>query len=66
MLPSAVPELVRRPLGRDLTPAQALRLVRADALPVALLGAWAGGRDVIASEPLRTRNSITGGKPMTG
>ena len=61
MLPSTVAGLVRRPLGRDLTPVQALRLVRADALPVALLGAWAGGRDVIASEPLLTRGPATGG-----
>ncbi len=49
------PRVVRRPLQCDLTPAQALRLVRVDALPVALLGTWAGGSDVIASEPLLTR-----------
>jgi para-aminobenzoate synthetase / 4-amino-4-deoxychorismate lyase len=55
--PSVVPRLVRRPLGWDLTPAQALCLVRADALPVALIGTWAGGCDVIASEPLLTRGA---------
>ena len=46
---------MRRPLGWDLTAVQALRLVRADALPVALFGSWAGGSDVIGSEPLLTR-----------
>jgi para-aminobenzoate synthetase/4-amino-4-deoxychorismate lyase len=42
-------------LGWDLTPVQALRLVRTDAHPVALFGSWAGGCDVIASEPVKTR-----------
>ena len=55
MRSSVVTCLVRRPLSWDLTPAQALRLVRADAHPVALFGAWAGGCDVIASEPVTTR-----------
>ena len=32
-----------------------LRLVRADPHPVALCGAWAGGGDVIAAEPLAVR-----------
>jgi len=32
-----------------------LRLVRADAHPVALCGAWAGGGDVIAAEPVAVR-----------
>jgi para-aminobenzoate synthetase / 4-amino-4-deoxychorismate lyase len=50
-----VSRLLRRPLGWDLTPVAALRLVRADAHPVALFGAWAGGCDVIGSEPLLTR-----------
>src|SRR6185437_8053970 len=44
--------LVRRPLGWALTPADVLRLVRTDAHPVALCGAWAGGGDVIAAEPV--------------
>jgi para-aminobenzoate synthetase/4-amino-4-deoxychorismate lyase len=55
---SAAARLVRRPLERDLTPVQALRLVRADALPVALFGSWAGGCDVVGSEPLHTRTAL--------
>jgi para-aminobenzoate synthetase / 4-amino-4-deoxychorismate lyase len=47
--------LVRRPLHWNLTPAQALRLVRTDPHPVALFGAWAGGSDIVGSRPLRTR-----------
>jgi para-aminobenzoate synthetase/4-amino-4-deoxychorismate lyase len=47
--------LVRRPLGWALTPADVLRLVRTDAHPVALCGAWAGGGDVIAAEPVAVR-----------
>jgi para-aminobenzoate synthetase/4-amino-4-deoxychorismate lyase len=47
--------LVRRPLGWALSPADVLRLVRSDAHPVALCGAWAGGGDVIASAPLTVR-----------
>ena len=49
--------LVRRPLGWDLEPADVLRLVRDDAHPVALFGAWAGGGDVVASEPLLVRQA---------
>jgi para-aminobenzoate synthetase/4-amino-4-deoxychorismate lyase len=49
--------LVRRPLGWSLTPADVLRLVRADAHPVALCGAWAGGGDVIAAEPVTVRSA---------
>ena len=45
--------LVRRALDWELTAADALRLVRADAHPVALLGSWAGGSDIIASDPVR-------------
>ena len=47
--------LGRRPLGWPLTPADVLRLVRSDAHPVALCGAWAGGCDVIAAEPVTVR-----------
>jgi len=47
--------LVRRPLDWALTPADVLRLVRADPHPVALCGAWAGGGDVIAAEPVAVR-----------
>ncbi len=42
---------------------QALRLVRADALPVALFGTWAGGSDVIAAEPLLTRAAHASAHP---
>jgi para-aminobenzoate synthetase/4-amino-4-deoxychorismate lyase len=49
------PRLVRRPLGWSLTSADVLRLVRADAHPVALCGAWAGGGDVIAADPVAVR-----------
>jgi para-aminobenzoate synthetase component I len=55
MRSDVVPRVVRRPLECDLTPVQALRLVRTDAHPVALFGSWAGGCDVVASEPVRTR-----------
>jgi para-aminobenzoate synthetase / 4-amino-4-deoxychorismate lyase len=49
--------LVRRLLGWALTPADVLRLVRTDAHPVALCGAWAGGGDVIAAEPVAVRSA---------
>jgi para-aminobenzoate synthetase / 4-amino-4-deoxychorismate lyase len=50
--------LVRRPLGWRIARADALRLVRADAHPVALFGEWAGcGGDVIASEPVLVRSA---------
>jgi para-aminobenzoate synthetase/4-amino-4-deoxychorismate lyase len=39
------------PLGWDLSAADALRLVRDDAHPAALMGAWAGGCDLVCSEP---------------
>src|SRR5215467_5852017 len=52
MLSGLVPRVVRRPLGWDLAPVEGLRLVRADAHPVALLGTWADGTDVISSEPV--------------
>jgi para-aminobenzoate synthetase / 4-amino-4-deoxychorismate lyase len=47
-------QLVRRALDWDLSPADVLRRVRADPHPVALLGAWAGGSDIVASDPVRT------------
>jgi para-aminobenzoate synthetase / 4-amino-4-deoxychorismate lyase len=53
--PSAQPRVLRRPLDWDLAPAEVLRLVRTDRHPVALIGAWAGGADVIASEPVLVR-----------
>ena len=48
--------VVRRPLGWDLAPVDVLRLVRSDAHPVALIGTWAGGADVISSEPALVRS----------
>ena len=45
--------LVRRPLDWNLAPAEVLRRVRADPHPVALLGSWAGGSDIVASDPVR-------------
>jgi para-aminobenzoate synthetase/4-amino-4-deoxychorismate lyase len=56
VVPESVPRVVRRPLGWDLAPAEVLRLVRADAHPVALFGAWAEGADVISSEPVLVRS----------
>ncbi|HEX4659771.1 MAG TPA: aminodeoxychorismate synthase component I [Streptosporangiaceae bacterium] len=47
---------MRRSLSWDLEPADALRLVRGDPHPVALIGAWAGGGAVIGSEPCLTRS----------
>jgi para-aminobenzoate synthetase / 4-amino-4-deoxychorismate lyase len=47
--------VVRRPLGWALTTADVLRLVRSDAHPVALCGAWAGGGDVVAAAPVAVR-----------
>jgi para-aminobenzoate synthetase/4-amino-4-deoxychorismate lyase len=52
---SARSRLVRRPLGWSLSPADVLRLVRADPHPVALCGAWTGGGDVIAAGPVAVR-----------
>src|SRR3984957_12069543 len=49
--------VVRRPLRWELAPAEALRLVRDDAHPVALFGSWAGGADVVAAEPARVRSA---------
>ena len=44
---------VCRPLDWDLSAADVLRLLRADPHPAALLGAWAGGSDIITAAPLR-------------
>src|SRR5215468_998954 len=52
VLSGLVSGVVRRPLGWDFAPVEVLRLVRPDAHPVALVGAWAGGTDVIGSEPV--------------
>ena len=49
--------MVRRPLPWQLTPTEVLRLVRTDAHPAALFGTWAGGSDVVASEPTIVRSA---------
>src|ERR1700730_6527323 len=49
--------VIRRPLRWQFAPAEALRLVRNDAHPVALLGTWAGGADVIAAAPASIASS---------
>jgi len=54
--PSSARGVVRRPLGWDLAPVDVLRLVRSDAHPIALIGAWADGADVISSEPALVRS----------
>src|SRR6266702_6074182 len=46
-------QLVSRALDWDLSAADALRLLRADPHPMALVGAWAGGSDIVASDPVR-------------
>ena len=56
MVPGSFSRVVRRPLGWNLGPVEGLRLVRSDAHPVALLGAWADGADVISSEPVLVRS----------
>ena len=45
--------VVCRRLDWELSAADVLRLLRADPYPVALLGAWAGGSDIVASDPVR-------------
>jgi len=47
--------LLREPLDWDLSAADVLRLVRDDAHPAALFGAWAGGSDLICAEPTVVR-----------
>ena len=51
MSPAAPVRLVCEPLDWQMPAADALRLVRGDAHPAALTGAWAGGSDVVCSEP---------------
>jgi para-aminobenzoate synthetase / 4-amino-4-deoxychorismate lyase len=55
VLAGSAPRVVRRPLGWDLTPVEVLRLVRSDAHPVALMGTWADGADIIGSDPALVR-----------
>ena len=49
--------MIRRPLRWEFAPAEALRLVRDDPHPVALLGTWAGGADVVAAAPAVVRSA---------
>jgi para-aminobenzoate synthetase / 4-amino-4-deoxychorismate lyase len=49
-------DLVCHPLDWEITSADALRLVRDDAHPAALLGGWAGGSDVICADPVAVRS----------
>src|SRR3712207_2490574 len=46
--------LFRTPLASRLTPSEALRALRDDRRPFALVGAWASSRAVLGSEPLRS------------
>ena len=48
-----MPYQVCWPLDWQLSPADVLRLVRDDPHPVALLGTWAGGSDIVAADPVR-------------
>jgi aminodeoxychorismate synthase component I len=43
------------PLDWDLSVADVLRLLRADAHPAALIGTWAGGSDIVVAEPRDVR-----------
>jgi para-aminobenzoate synthetase/4-amino-4-deoxychorismate lyase len=54
-------ERICHALDWDLSAADVLRLMRDDPHPVALLGAWAGGGDIIASCPVRTAGDPFGG-----
>ena len=44
------------PLDWDLSAAEVLRLLRADAHPAALLGTWAAGSDIVVAEPRDVRS----------
>ena len=51
--PSDAARLVREPLTARLAAHEALRALRGDDRPFALIGAWAGGGAVLGSDPLR-------------
>ena len=60
-------ELICHALDWDLSAAGVLRLVRDDPHPAALLGAWAGGSDIIASSPVLTASDpFDGALPPRG
>jgi len=52
---------VRIPLAATADPLAAARVLRGDRRPVALVGAWAGGGALLASEPLEV---VTSGDPF--
>src|SRR3954451_12249604 len=54
--------LVREPLGATLAAHVALRSLRGDDRPFALVGAWAGGGAVLGSEPVSV--APTAGDPF--
>jgi len=51
VVPAPTGTQICEPLSWDLSAADALRLVRDDAHSAALMGAWAGGCDLVCSEP---------------
>jgi para-aminobenzoate synthetase / 4-amino-4-deoxychorismate lyase len=55
--------VVCRPLDWELSTAEVLRLVRADLHPAALLGAWAGGSDIITAGPVRVCEEVDATDP---
>jgi para-aminobenzoate synthetase/4-amino-4-deoxychorismate lyase len=50
---------MRHALDWDLSVADVLRMVSGDAHPVALAGAWAGGSDIIASNPVAISRQLS-------
>jgi para-aminobenzoate synthetase / 4-amino-4-deoxychorismate lyase len=55
--------VVCRQLDWDLSAADVLRLLRADPHPAALLGAWAGGSDIVAAAPVRVCEDLDATDP---
>jgi para-aminobenzoate synthetase / 4-amino-4-deoxychorismate lyase len=55
--------VVCRQLDWDLSTADVLRLLRADPHPAALLGAWAGGSDIVAAAPVRVCEDLDATDP---
>jgi len=60
--------VVCRQLDWDLSAAEVLRLLRADPHPAALLGAWAGGSDIVTADPVRVCGELDATDPgdLTG
>jgi para-aminobenzoate synthetase / 4-amino-4-deoxychorismate lyase len=63
MRPQGWSRVVRRQLDWELSAADVLRLLRGDPHPVALLGAWAGGSDIVAAAPVRQCEELDGTDP---